>query len=111
MPERDIVTEDFEFRVVRKVVKVAPAMLENYQLELFMDDLGFKAGPDTEGRYTWSGPEPEVTGFWFYPYNDEYSETHRAKFGDYIIINGYKDAYVLTAAEFEAENPTAVSAK
>lgn len=111
MPQRDIVTEDFEFRVVRKVVKVSPEMLENYQLELFMDDLGFKAGPDTEGFYTWSGPEPTMTGLWFYPYGDEYAEMHRAKFGDYIIINGYKDAYVLTAKEFEAEKPTAVISK
>lgn len=111
MPKRDIETQDFEFRVVRKVVKLTPDMLENYRLELFMDDFGFKAGPDTEGHYTWSEPEPKMTGFWFYPYNDEFGETHRAKFGDYIIINGYKDAYVLTAAEFEAENPTAVAAK
>lgn len=109
MLESNIKTQDFEFKVTRQVLQLTPEMLPNYEIEFFMENLGFKCRELSAGFGSWGTEDPEFIGIWFRPMGDDEADTIEAKFGDYIVINGYRDAYVLTAEQFAAQGATPVA--
>lgn len=101
-----LVVEDLEFKVVRKVVKVTHENLEDGSLPEFMAKQGFRC------KGSWGGyiiDDGIFNGVTFYDLeNYANSEHHVAYFGDYIAINGYKDASVMTAEELAKSGATPV---
>jgi hypothetical protein len=106
MTKTNIKTQDFDFKVTRQVLQLTPEMIPNYEIEFFMEEFGLRCRPKTSGYGSWGTEDPEYTGVYFRDSYDEDAETVHAKFGDYIVINGYRDAYVLTAEEFTKSGAT-----
>lgn len=109
MLESNIQAQEFEFKVTRQVIQLTPEMLPNYEIEFFMENFGFKCRGDVKSFGSWGTEDPEYIGVAFRDMHDEESEVVHVKFGDYIVINGYRDAYVLTAKEFAQSGATPVA--
>ena len=106
MTETKIQTQSFDFKVTRQVLQLTPEMLPNYRIEFFMEEFGLRCRGDVSGYGSWGTEDPEYIGVYFRDMYDDGAENVHVKFGDYIVINGYRDAYVLTAEEFAKSGAT-----
>lgn len=106
MMETSIQTQKFDFKVTRQVIQLTTEMIPNYEIEFFMENFGLRCRPDTAGFGSWGTEDPDYIGVYFRDSYDEEAENVHVKFGDYIVINGYRDAYVLTAEEFAKSGAT-----
>lgn len=103
--EETLVVEELEFKVVRKVVKVTHENLEDGSLSAFMEKQGLRC------KGSWGGyivDDGIFNGVTFYDLDNYTGEHHVAYFGDYIAVNGHKDASVLTEAELTASGAAPV---
>lgn len=108
MIKSNITPQDFEFKVTRQVIQLTPEMIPDYEIEFFMEEFGFRCRGQVSGFGSWGTEDPEYIGVYFRDAYDEDAENVDVKFGDYIVINGYRDAYVLTADEFAKSGATPV---
>lgn len=108
MLKSNIQAQEFEFKVTRQVIQLTPEMIPHYEIEFFMEEFGFRCRGQVKGYGSWGTEEPEYIGVYFRDMYDDEAENVEVKFGDYIVINDYRDAYVLTAEEFAASGATPV---